>query len=295
VTRRGTWHPRRRLAILSCVGLALLLGGSACADPRARTRNVGAPEERNQTMEEFLGLDDASAVRQRDLQQHNELEILTQECMREQGFEYTRVPPPQPSPDDDISPQEYARTLGFGVAAMYLGLDDTGALKEPRDPNGTYIESLDATERTRFFEVHARCVNRANGAVLGPIEAAREAVQPFLDAGREQMAADSEYVAALDEWRICLRSTTEIQAASMDDVRAYVAIELMPLGARLAKEHDVEGLRDLLQREIELATAASVCGTAFHEKISPLISKYEGEMLRAHPDEFNRLLEALNG
>jgi hypothetical protein len=69
----------------------------------------------------------------------------------------------------------------------------------------------------------------------------------------------------------------------------------MPLGARLAEEHDVAGLRDLLQSEIELATAASVCGTAFQEKIAPLISKYEGEMLRAHPDEFNRLLEALNG
>jgi hypothetical protein len=302
-TEPGTRHPRRRRAALSCISIALLLAGSACADQRATTSapgapedaNVGAPEQADQTLEEFLGLDDASVVRQRDLQQHNELERVTQTCMREQGFAYTPVPPPQ-LPANDMSPREYAQALGFGVAAMYLGLDNsTGVLKEPPDPNGKYIESLDATERARFFKVHASCVDQANSAVLGPIEAAREAVQPYLDASRERLVADPEYVAAENEWSTCLGSTTAIQATSMEAVRAYVANELMPLGARLAEKNDVQGLRDLLQTEIELATASSACGAAFQERISPLISKYEGEMLNAHPDEFSQLLDALNG
>jgi hypothetical protein len=302
-TEPGARHSRRRRAVLSCVGIALLLAGSACADQRARTStlgareetNVGKPEQADQTLEEFLGLDDASVVRQRDLQQHNEIERVTQTCVRAQGFAYTPVPPPK-LPANDMSPPEYAQTFGFGVAAMYLGLDNSaGVLEEPRDPNGEYIESLDATDRARFFKVHASCVDQANSAVLGPIEAARKAVRPYLDASRERLVADPEYVAAQNEWSTCLGSTTAIQATSMEAVRAYVANELMPLAARLAEKNDVQGLRNLLQREIELATASSACGAAFQERISPLISRYEGEMLRAHPDEFNRLLDALNG
>jgi len=267
----------------------------AAITQNATSASLPASSSAGQTLEEFLVLNDAAAVRARDLRRHDAIQTRIEKCLEEAGYAYTPVPMEGPSAADTVSPAELARTVGYGVAAGYLEPGKPMADAIPADPNVAYIEALSPSDHSRYLDLHGRCSNEAYESINAPLNAALAAVEPIMVATNQRLADDQGSRSAMNDWSTCIRKATGIEASTHDEFKAKVFEKLVPRAQSLASAGDTAGLRRLQQEEIRMATGSSDCERARRERVAPLVRAYESAMLSAHPKEFAAYLRALNG
>jgi hypothetical protein len=286
------------VVIIATFGVLVLNGPASGSTPDVQASTGPAtreqPATQGQTLEEFLDLDDADIVRARDTRRHTAVEGRTERCMEANGFQYTQVPMEAPVAEDTISPADLARTSGFGISASYLSAGTPPVdLRVPDDPNVPYIESLGPEGHSRYFETHAKCADTANEQVAAPVEAASATVEPFIEATYAKIKSDPDYIRAMDDWSGCIAASTGIVAAGHDEFKGQVYKTFAPKAKELAAAGDVAALRDLLQEEIRVATAASTCEGKRRQQVQPLVRQYESAMLSERRREFNEYRQAL--
>ena len=256
-----------------------------------------------ETLDEFLLLDDARAVRARYERRHFLLENAIEECMLDNGFAYLKLPPEPADPEDLRSPLELARTSGFGVTDNYLAVEraDTPTQAAPRfsstdvpfiDPNTRYIESLDETSREAFFRQLKICVDSANEMVLGPIEDQRRVVSEIVGESKERMTADPEYLDAEKRLSSCMSVATGLPIDDPAEAHGAAVEQFAEMAQSMHSEGDHEGLRELRVEEISMAVAMTECSASFEQEIAPIVRMYESRMIAANRSEFELLRDA---
>ena len=159
-------EPRSRRATgRACLALAALVALTSCgsndsSDDPAGTGTTISP------LAELMGWqnDSPEESRRKQLQ----VEDLTAECMREEGWEYTPVDWSAQMPDQEVDnalmndPEAFGKKYGYGVVHNYEQWEEPqlrgeeGGVKEPgpivTDPNQEYVSQLSPSESEEYYK-----------------------------------------------------------------------------------------------------------------------------------------------
>jgi hypothetical protein len=147
------------VAIAAAISLAAC-GNAASEEPESSTGTTMSP------LAELMGWQNDSPEESRRKQL--EVENLTAECMREEGWEYTPVDWSAQMPDQDDEDmalmndmEAFGKKYGYGIVRNYEqweepqlngeepGMVDKGAIE---DPNQEYVSSLSESENAEYYE-----------------------------------------------------------------------------------------------------------------------------------------------
>ena len=187
------------------------------------------------------------------------------QCMTNAGFEYVEGPSPQDEvaamPEYNMSAEEFAATLGLGVASQTLGL-----YPSPPDPNLGYL-SLPAAEQERYGIQLYECSGGRDPERNARSEALSSSVTTF----RALLDSDSRVIAATATWRECLAAKGFEYDAPMA-LRQDFYTRLGPLDVRkYAGENVDDELRQLLNDEIAVAVANVPCQSAYEQEYRSIV------------------------
>lgn len=291
----------------AAAGAVLALGLAACGGGQGE-------EQQPDSIEAYLGLGDEATSQ--DLERR--LEEAVAACMKAQGFDYQPVNSAEMVQaqvgGEDLSPEEYAATYGYGITTYEEAGDESGST----DPNQATYEALSEAEREAWdtalwgdtLDVEAEeaesftpggCYGEAWDEVYGKIPAE---LQQALMAMEEQVSSDPRYVKAEAEWAGCMRRAGHEFASTDEPVDAIgekAQAQFTDLRAAAADDDaadlDTAAWDALRAEEIAVAKADQACRAEF---LSPELEEeiradVERRFIAEHRAELDAVREQIGG
>jgi hypothetical protein len=285
-----------------------------------------------QTVGEFLGWGD-DGEEARLAAEQREKEALVAACMAREGFTYIPVEYPQNepapvSPEDDLSPEEFARRHGYGMTRW---IDDPEPRPGPAegtdwvDPNQAIVDAMSEPERQAYHLAlygippvvdgpgipidstpmpMSGCQGEAHIAVFGDRERIWMEIANEFDALQQRIESDPRIAEAEAEWAACMRGAG-YDFATKHEAFTYLDQKLQEevfTGMPDAPEDDdgghVQGphydqaaLTAFRAEEIAIATADHGCEVEakIQQVRERVTAEHESRFIASHRDQLEQL------
>ncbi len=286
--------------------LVLLFVVSSCS-----LRNKGTAEENSSDdFHAFVGAprDQDEALRQLE-QQLRERDDVIQQCMAEQGFEYS-VPDPSdrlaPEPGFDLPVDKYAAEFGFGLSTVYSFGDSIfqeSLDEEPISPFGDLSEN----EIDAFFKALNEpegCAQEGDKSMEPDPEIA--VLLPEVDEMFQRIKADPRIVVIEEDARRCVAENVDLAGSDIDGAVAKIQTDLAfiderwvafidrsfeevvgddafeALGPPMPTDELIAELNVLQEYERQLAVAVYECNEIDIDEYGEIEAEYQAEFLAEH-------------
>lgn len=285
----------RVVGVLAVAGTSAF--GASCSDDGPAGARIGSPEVVTATpLADAIGYDPLVG----EWRQAAFADALAR-CMRDQGYEYVAFVA-QPKPRG-----AHADVVGYGITVLYLADPPQPPSAGPVDPNEVLAAQLDPASLAAYelalwgpperagespLSIADRGCNRQTQIEFYGFDgAAPDVLQQALDDIDRRARASDPYLAAENDWAVCLRERgyeydhlhePEQQLRwRVDDVTGTVRTAD---GFGVGDASDQEALQALLAEEVELAAADFACREAAGIEAVYLGQVVEAEAAFLHDD-----------
>lgn len=298
---KGSTVRLARSAVLACVLLVVASCGGSGSAPVAEPATSGFAAAVGASSDDMLG--DIVSARMESL-----LDDEVTRCMKRQGFEYLTEDWTVSSsgrvgdPGGDLSDEQYASELGFGIYAIASAPGPT--LPDPTtltSPNDDYLESLSETERSAWSAQVGTCNREAWAAqdryheILNPLFEAESEIRELVAADRRVVTATSGWVACMSAEGFQFEDPETMFRSMLDEFRTLPESEGGGVVAMGDGPPSSEEGRAFATREVAVAKASFACSNDLRAIERAVRVELEEERLQADPALADALKELLAG
>lgn len=302
--------------------LVAVIALSSCTGEQARDDKPSAPAP---TAADLLGFASPYDTYRIQLADAAERQLVVQECMAAQGFEYAPIMPPVPSfYSSNLSGLEFAELYGYGILTSFEDVEVAAYVNS--NPNDSALALMANSEWWAWMEaftgltegvVESGEIETADGSLIGDggcidlvvRDDSRESIRDQLTFTYEDklieleqsVQSDPEYSELIQQWAICMKSagfSASGEGSARHTFRMLYAelADTVVLDESGSVSFDSEGLDAGIRDEIETAVQDWKCEDPIRARREAIRAERSQEFWQTNPRMLAELSSArLNG